>query len=259
MAVTLNNINIETITGITEIENPIIATSPIGYHANQLVQNLKGISRQFEVSGVWSDAANEYATKKKLVQNIITAGIPVWLDAQDWAPNQIIFGRVSNLNVSLLEGEYNIYKFSFLVTEVFPWGYIFVQDDGAGDFRIYDLSKLVQTRHINPVISNCNYSKGANISFSIYVKNIGAASGQVTLEMMVPDDITTGSISTNVATTKAQGTVGTSGFSASPGTKNRITLKRTLGSGVEEQWNITITLGTSKTSFIDGSYDDIVP
>lgn len=260
MAVTLNGIDIEIITSIVESQQSVNFSQPLGYHANQITQNLHGTLRRFDIQCVWKDAANEYATKKAKLQNLEAGGPPVWFDAQEWAPNQIIFGRVSNLKFDLTEAAFNIYKVDFTIIEVFPWGYIFVQDDGAGDIRIYDNDKSIQSRFLNPIIRNCGYVKGATtVQFFIYVKNIGGSSGDITLEMMIPDVVVAGDVTITPTVTKAVGTVGTTGYSASVGTKQRITLKRTLAPGTEEQWNITITFGNGKTSFYDGSYDDVVP
>lgn len=258
MAVTLHGIDIETIMSIRRIHRPKINSFALGGHSLQLTQHVKNMVQQFQVKGVWASGDTDYDSKESKVQNIVDAGLPVWFDATPWRKNALIFGKVHDLECEEDEGGVNVTNFSFLITAVFPWGYTFIQDDGSGDFRIYDQDKQVQSRTLNPVMRNCGFSKTASqVQYSFYVKNIGASSGAVVLEVMVPDAVTTGSISTNVTTTKNHGDVGAAGISSSPGSKRRITLTRTLGSGVEELWTVTIsTAGIVKTSFLDGSIDD---
>lgn len=258
MPITLNSIDIETITSIRRIHRPKINSFAVGAHSLQLTQHVKNMVQQYQVKGIWTSGDTDYDSKEAKVQNIVDSGLPVWLEATHWRKNALIFGKVHDFECEEDEGGVNITNFSFLITGVFPWGYIFVQDDGAGDFRIYDQDKQVQSRTLNPTIRNCSFTKSASqIQYSFYVKNIGASSGAVVLEIMVPDAITTGSVSTNVTTTKAHGDVGNSGISSSPGTKRRVTLTRTLSAGVEELWTVTISVaGITKTSFLDGSIDD---
>lgn len=262
MAVTLNAIDIETLISINEINRPKIASTPFGYHGLALNQQLKGTLHQYQVNCVWSGGNSDFTAKKSKVQNMVDAGLPVWFDATEWQTNQMIFGRVSDLNIILSEGRVNVWDVSFLITAVFPWGYTFIVDDGNGDFRIYDTDKVVQSRALNPLIRLCGLSMTSFTSlpatyvYSFYVKNIGST-GIVKVELMVPDGLTTGSVSTNVVTTKAHGNLGDAGISNTPGTKRRITLSKSVTGGVEELWTVTISIGSLKTSFIDGSIDDI--
>lgn len=262
MAVTLNGIDIETILSINEINRPKLSTTPFGYHGLALNQQMKGTVHQYQVNCVWGNGNTDYTNKKSKLQNLVDAGLPVWLDATGWQTNQMIFGRVSDLNVILNEGRVDIWDVSFLITAVFPWSYTFIVDDGTGDFRIYDTDKVVQSRALNPLIRLCGVSMTsftslpATFVYSFYVKNIGS-NGTVKIEFMVPDGLTTGSVSTNVTTTKAAGNLGDSGISNTPGTKRRITLSRAINSGVEELWTVTLSISSLKTSFIDGSIDDI--
>lgn len=262
MAVTLNGIDIETLVGIQELVRPKLSTTPFGYHGLALNQQMKGTVHQYQVDCIWKDGNTDYTNKKAKLQNIVDAGLPVWLDATDWSTNTMIFGRVSDLSVIQSEGRVDIWDVSFLVTAVFPWGYTIIVDDGVGDFRIYDTDKVVQSRILNPLIRLCGVSMASftslpsNFVYSFYVKNIGST-GTVKVELMVPDGLTTGSVSTNVATTKAAGNLGDSGISNIPGTKRRITLSKSVTGGAEELWTVTIAISSLKTSFIDGSIDDI--
>jgi archaellum component FlaG (FlaF/FlaG flagellin family) len=99
------------------------------------------------------------------------------------------------------------------------------------------------------------------VTFSLYVKNTGSSSGNVVLELMIPDEINSGNVSSKITVsagwTKAAGTVGTTGFSSTAGTKQRVTLTKSLGAGVEESLSVTINYSSDKTSYIDGSIDDI--
>ncbi len=259
MAVTLDTIDIESVISIDRIQRPSIRIKQLGFHALSLVQHLKNTLHQYQVSGSWMNGDTDYDAKEREIQNIQDAGLPIWFESTEWRKNAVIFGKITDFDCHERSGRPEITDFSFTITSCFPWGYIFIQDDGNGDFRIYDLGKRVQSRTINPILRKCSWAKtSTQITFSIFVKNIGGLSGQVTLEMMVPDGVTTSNITTNQTTTKLAGDVATSGFSSVPGSRNRITLKRTLGAGVEEQWNITIAFGANiKTSYIDGSIDEI--
>lgn len=258
MPVTLHSIDIETITNIRRIRRPKINSFALGGHSLQLTQHIKSMLHQYQVKGIWSGGDSDYDSKESKVDNIADSGLPVWFDGSSWRKNAMIFGKVHDFETEEDEGAVNVTNFSFLITGVFPWGYMFIQDDGNGDFRIYDQDKHVQSRTLNPILRNCSFTKTASqIQWSFYVKNIGGVSGNVVIEIMVPDAITTGSVSTNVVTTKAAADVGNSGISSSPGTKRRVTLTRSLGAGVEELWTVTIsTAGIFKTSFLDGSIDD---
>lgn len=237
---------------------PKINSFGIGGHSLQLTQHMKNMLHQYQVKGVWPAGDSDYDSKESKVQNIVDSGLPVWFDGSPWRKNAMLFGKVHDFDCQEDEGAVNVTNFSFLVTGVFPWGYMFIQDDGNGDFRIYDQDKHVQSRTLNPILRVCSFAKTATqISWSFYVRNIGASSGLVVIEIMVPDAVTSGSVSTNVTTTKSHGDVGASGISSSPGTKRRITLSRTLAAGLEELWTVTIsTAGIFKTSFLDGSIDD---
>lgn len=257
MAVTLDGIDIETIIDISERQVSKLSSIVLGIHSLELRQHMKSALHQYDITAIWSAGSTDYTNKKRKLQNIADGGLPVWLNATDWATNQEIFGRVEEPTFHLSEGMVDVYEVRFLVTAVFPWGYTFIQADGAGDFRIYDLDKHVQSRTINPLLRRCNWTRTATqFTYSIYVKNIGGSSGVVVIEIMVPDGLTTANITTSVTTTKAAADLGTAGISVTPGSKRRITLTRTLAAGVEEQWDITITYTSSKTSFIDGSIDD---
>jgi hypothetical protein len=258
MTVTLHAIDIETIMSIRRIMKPKINSFALGGHALQLTQHVKNMLFQYQVKGIWSGGDSDYDSKESKVANIVDSGLPVWFDASSWRKNAMLFGKVHDFDCQEDEGAVNVTSFSFLITGVFPWGYTFIQDDGNGDFRIYDTDKHVQSRTLNPILRNCGFAKTASqISYSFYVKNVGSVSGAVVIEIMVPDAVTSGSVSTNVTTTKNHGDVGGAGISSSPGTKRRITLTRTLAGGVEELWTVTIsTAGIFKTSFLDGSIDD---
>ena len=261
MAVTLNNIDIETLTGIVEIQRPRLSTTPLGLHSLALAQSMKATVLQYQVNCIWTDGNNDYTAKKAKLQNIADSGLPVWFDATDWSTNTLMFGKVSDVQIIQTEGRADIWDVSFVITSVFPWGYLFVADDGVGDFRVYDLDKVVQSRTLNPMLRRCSYAKtsGASgtVTFSFYIKNVGGSNGQVTIELMVPDGLGVGGISVSPTVTEAAGDVGSAGISNTPGTLRRITLKRTINAGVEEQWDVTITFGSLKTSFLDGSLDDI--
>lgn len=264
MAVTLNAINIETLVGINETNRPKISSTTLGYHSLALTQNMKGTIHQFTVQCIWTGGNSDFSTKKEKVQNIVDAGLPVWFDASDWSTNSFIFGRVSDFNVSQSEGRVDIFDVSFLITAVFPWGYTFITDDGNGDFRIYDTDKVVQSRVVNPLLRTTGFdivnlaSLPTTLTYSFYVKNVHAStSGVVKIEIMVPDGLTTGAITCSQSVTEAAGNIGASGISNTAGTKRRITMTRSLNAGVEELWLITIAVSSLKTSFIDGSVDDI--
>ena len=262
MAVTLNAVDIETLVAVQEINRPRIATTPFGYHSLALNQHMKATVHQYQVSCIWSGGNTDFTNKKAKLQNIVDSGLPVWFDASDWSTNTILFGRASDLTITQSEGRVDIWDVNFLITSVFPWGYTMIVDDGSGDFRIYDTDKIVQSRTLNPLIRLCSYnitsftSLPATLSYSFYVKNIGS-NGTVKIELMVPDGLATGSVSTNVTTTKADGDIGDSGISNTPGSKRRITLTRAINSGVEELWTVTISISSLKTSYLDGSIDDI--
>ena len=257
MAVTVNSISIETVTGFVELQRPRVSTTPLGIHSLALSQHMKATIHQYQVSCVWTGGDTDFDNKKSKLQNYADGGLPVWFEATEWGKNHLIFGKLSDLEFTKQEGRPDIWDVNFLITAVFPWGYIFIVDDGAGDFRLLDVDQFVESRTINPLLRKCNYTKGANVTFSIRVKNISGSTGTVKLEMMVPDDITTGSVTVSTAPTKAVGNIGDSGISNTPGTKRRITFSKLISGGGNELWDITITIGSSKTSFIDGSLDDI--
>ena len=264
MAVTLNAIDIESIVSIHEINRPKISSTSLGYHSLALNQGMKGTVHQYQISCIWSGGNTDFTNKKAKVQNIADSGLPVWFDASDWSTNTILFGRVSDLDIVQSDGRVDIWDVSFLITSVFPWGYTFITSDGNGDFRIYDTLKVVQSRTLNPLLRHCSYTLGSVASlpttlvYSFYIKNVHAsASGLVKIELMVPDGLGTGSISCSQAVTEVAGNIGDSGISNTPGTKRRITMTRTLAAGVEELWTITITISSLKTSYLDGSIDDI--
>lgn len=225
---------------------------------------MKGTIHQYQVKCVWSGGNTDFTNKKAKLQNIVDSGLPVWFDASDWSTNTILFGRISDLDVIQDEGRVDIWDVNFLITAVFPWGYTFITDDGLGDFRIYDTDKVVQSRTINPLLRTSGYTIGSFVTlpttlvYSFYVKNVHAiTTGIVKIEIMVPDGLGTGSISCSQLVTEGQGNIGDIGISNTPGTKRRITMTRSLAAGVEELWTITVTISSLKTSFIDGSVDDI--
>jgi len=262
MTVTLNGIDIETLTGINEIQRPRIATTPLGIHPLILAQSMKGTIHQYQVNCIWTGGNSDVTAKKRKLQNLADGGMPYWFDAISWNTGMLMFGKISDIQVTLSEGRVDIFDVSFLMTAVFPWGYTMITDDGAGDFRLYDVDKIVQSRTINPILRNCTYTKtsatSGTLTYTIFVKNIGST-GTVKIEIMVPDGVGTGSISCSKAVTEAAGDVGAAGFSNTPGTKKRITMTRSVAGAAEEQWDITMTFGDLKTSYLDGSVDDIVP
>ena len=264
MATTLNGNSIETLISIHEINRPRITSTQLGYHSLALNQGMKGTVHQYQISCIWSGGNTDFTNKKAKLQNIVDSGLPVWFDAQDWSTNTILFGRVSDLDIIQSDGRVDIWDVSFLITSVFPWGYTMITSDGAGDFRIYDTDKIVQSRTLNPLLRLSSYTLGSTSSlpttlvYSFYVKNVHATTtGIVKIEIMVPDSLGTGSISCSQAVTEAAGNIGDSGISNTPGTKRRITMTRSLAVGVEELWTITITISSLKTSYLDGSIDDI--
>lgn len=264
MAVTINGtINIENLVGLQEVIRPKLTQIQLGYHGLALNQHMKGTLNQYQVNCVWSGGNTDFTNKKAKLQNIVDAGLPVWLDAQDWSTNTMLFGRLSDLTIVQSEGRVDIWDVSFLITSVFPWGYIYIVDDGTGDFRIYDTDKVIQSRILNPLIRLTGYTFSntfANIpitlTYSIYVKNIGS-NGTVKLELQVPDGLGVGSISESAGWTEAAGNLGDAAISNTPGSKSRITLSKAITSGTEELLTIVITIASLKTSFIDGSVDDI--
>ena len=263
MAVTLNGIDIETLISISESQRPRLATSPLGIHSLVLAQSMKATLHQYQVKCIWSGGNSDFTAKKAKLHNLADSGMPVWFDATDWSTNSLIFGKISDVAINQSEGRVNIFDVTFLVTGVFPWGYLLITDDGGtSDFRIYDEDKMVQSRTLNPLLRDCSYTKtgvsSGTISFSFYVKNIGIGSGQITLEMMVPDNINTGAVSVSQTVTEFAEDLGNAAISNTPGTLRRVTFKRNLGTLVEELWTVTITYSSLKTSFLDGSVDDIV-
>lgn len=254
---TLDGIDVETITDIRERQRVTINSIPLGILPLQITQNLKGMIHQYEVAGVWSLGSTDYDNKKRKVENIQGGGLPIWFEATNWGKNQQIFGRISEFESNLREGAVDVWDWSFLVTAVLPHGFIFVRDDGTGDFRIYDLDRFARSRAVHPILRVCNWVKSATqITFSIFVKNIGGSTGTVSLEMMIPDGIVAADV-TATGWTKTVGNVGTSGFSSVPGTKNRIKFDKSFLTGVEEQLDITIAnISGKKTTYLDGSIDE---
>lgn len=263
MPVTLNGIDIETVNDIVPTLKPKINTLPLGVHALLLTPQLQNMLHQYHVSGAWTAGDSDYDSKESKIQNMVMGGLPVWFDATSWRKNYNIFGRIHELQTKPRGS--HLVEFDFLITGVFPWGYIFLQDGGAGDLVIYDLDRLVQAISIYPILNKCNFTKGASsVTFSIYVKNTHATLARTCiLELMVPDEINSGNVSSKITATalwsKAAGTLGTTGFSTSPGTKQRVTLTKAISANTEEQLDITINYVSSKTSFIDGSINDIAP
>jgi hypothetical protein len=262
MGVTLNGIDIETIIDIRRTQRPKFNNIALGIHAVQINQMMKSTLLQYEVKGVWSLGSADYESKEKMVQNIQDSGLPVWLDATSWRRNSQIFGKITEFECYEVEGKVDVTEFRFIMMAVFPWGYMFVQSDGAGIIRIYDLERSVQSRTINPILRRCSwFMQSTSVFFAIYVKNISGTSANLVLEMMVPDEIDATNVSTKVTEpsltwTRQAGTVGTSGFSSIPGTKQRVTFGKTFAGGVEELLQVTINYVSAKTSFIDGSIDD---
>ncbi|MBI5698618.1 MAG: hypothetical protein HZC29_09125, partial [Thaumarchaeota archaeon] len=170
MPVTLNGIDIETIDEITPSLKPKINTLPLGVHALMLTPQLQNMMHQYHVKGAWTAGDSDYDTKEAIVQNIVMGGLPVWFDATSWRKNCIIFGRIHEYQTK--PRGTRLVEFDFLINGVFPWGYIFLQDGGAGDLVIYDLDKLVQATALYPILNKCDFVKGATtVTFSIYVKN----------------------------------------------------------------------------------------
>lgn len=258
MPATLDGIDIETITAIRPIQRATITNIHLGTLPLQLTQNLKGMIHEYEVEGVWSNGDTDYDNKEAKVQNIQDGGLPVWFEATNWKKNTQIFGRVHDLATPMEEGEVNVTKFTFRITGVLPIGFVHIRDDGAGDFRVYDLDRFVKSRSINPIIRRCNWVKtSTTITFSIYVKNVGSSSGVVSLEIFLPDGLVAGDVTVSPIITAVVGNVGAAGFSAVAGTKNRAKLDRTLAVGVEEQWNITIAnISGKKVTYFDNSIDE---
>lgn len=261
MPVTLNGVDIETITNIIQMIRPKMNSFGLGIHSMALSQHLKAVQVQYHVRGVWPNGDSDYDSKAAILHNLMEGGLPVWFDASSWFKNYFCFGRVHDLQIETDENLVGAPEFSFIVTGVFPWGYTFIQDDGAGDFRIYDKDKFVQSRTMNPIIRKCDFTKtpgitSGTITYQIYVKNLGAT-GSVVLELMVPDSTVFADVSNNAGASVAVGDVGSSGFSSSPGTKRRAKLTKSISSGAAEQlWTITINYTSLKTSFLDGSIDD---
>lgn len=259
MAVTLDGTNIETITDIRRIQRTTVNKIKLGFRSIGILQQLKNTEHNYEVSGIWSAGATDYDSKERIVQNIIDAGLPVWLEATDWRKNAQIFGKVHDLDLHETEGSANVTEFRFLITAVAQWGYLFVQAEAASVIgQVYDIDKKVQSKDINPILRRCNWSKtSTTITFSIFVKNTGSLTGNITLEMFVPDGIVAVDI-TATGWTIAAGNVGDSGFSSFPGTKRRITLVKSFTAGQELQLDVTIAnlAINNKTSYIDGSVDE---
>jgi len=262
--VSINGVDIETLISIHEINRPKITSTSLGYHSLALTQGMKGSVHQYQVSCIWSNGNTDYTNKKSKLQNIADSGLPVWFDATDWSTNTLLFGRVSDVDIVQSEGRVDIWDVSFLITSVFPWGYTIITSDGNGDFRIYDTDKIVQSRTLNPLLRLSSLTVGSLASlpttfvYSFYVKNVHATTaGIVKIEIMVPDSLGTGSISCSQVVTEAAGNIGDSGISNTPGTKRRITMTRSLNAGIEELWTVTITISSLKTSYLDGSVDDI--
>lgn len=260
MPVTLNQINIETITNFTKIIKPKMSTYSLGNHS--LIQSpfMKNQLFQYMITAEWTQGDVDYDTIEQKIDNIADSGLPVWFEATNWRKNAVIFGKIHDVEYSHDEGEVNVTKCKFVITGVFLWGYLFVQDNGLTGIKIYDLDKMVQSTTINPILRSCNFSKtSSQLTFSIYVKNTQGISVAAVLEMMIPDGVTAGTVTVSApgVVTKLLGTVGGSGFSSTPGTKQRMKLSRTLSASAEEQWDITINFSSNKTSYIDGSFDDI--
>jgi hypothetical protein len=263
MGVTLDGVDIETISNVRRIHRPKLNNFGLGIHSLQISQMMKSMVHQYQITGVWTNGDTDYDNKERKVQNIMEAGLPVWLDATAWRKNALMFGRVHEFLCEEDEGSVNVSRFSFLVTGVMPWGYIFVQDPTTG-IVIYDLNKQVQSVTIYPILRQCNFAKsGSAITYSIYVKNQTAGTVSVVLELMVADEVNSGNVAAKITASagwsKAANNVGTSGFSSTPGTKVRVTLTKSFTTGTEEQLDITINYSSAKTSFVDGSIDDISP
>jgi hypothetical protein len=262
VGVLLNGTDIEIVNDVREIHRPKLNNYGLGILDLQITQNLKAMLHQYQIAGVWTQGDPDYDNRIKYVKNLVTAGLPVWFDATFWRKNALLFGKVHDLEIHDTDGKVNASEFKFMVSGVMPWGYTFVQSDGAGDFRIYDQSRIVQSRALYSLLRDCSYTKtGNSVTFSFYIKNVGASSGIVILEMMVPDEINSGNVTSKVAVTAgwslSAGTVGTTGFSSVPGTKQRVTLTQSIAAGSEILVTVTITVSSPSTSFIDGSFDDI--
>jgi len=260
LGATLNDIDIETIKNITKITKPKMSTYSLGNHS--LIQSpfMKNQLFQYMVTAEWTQGDSDYDSKEAKIDNIADSGLPVWFEATSWRKNAIIFGKIHDVEYSHDEGEVNVTKCKFVITGVFLWGYLFVQDNGLTGIKIYDLDKMVQSTTINPILRRCNFSKtSSQLSFSIFVKNTQGTSVAAVLEMMIPDAVIASSVTVSApgAVTKLVGIVGSSGFSSTPGTKQRIKLSRTLSASAEEQWDVIISFNSNKTSYIDGSFDDI--
>ena len=260
MAVTLDGIDIETITRINELQRPLINNASLGVHSLVFSQHLKSTLQQFDISGIWSAGDTDYDNKIRKIQNIVDSGLPVWLIATDWRKNKWIFGKVSEFATREDEGQPSVDIFSFIMTAVASIGYSFIVDVGAGNFKIYDVDKKVQSDTLNPILRRCNFTKSSTqVTYSFFVKNISVTNATVKIEIMVPDEVNSGNVGSKVTAsgwTLAAGTVGTSGFSSSPGTKQRATISKAINAGVEEQVNITLTFTSDEASYLDGSIDE---
>lgn len=264
MAVTLDGIDIETITRINEIQRPLVSPTAIGVHSLLVAPNLKSTLHQYDVVGVWSAGATDYNNKLRKLQNLVDSGLPIWLDATDWRNAKLLFGKISDFATLEDEGAVDIYRFSFIMTAVPSIGYLFVQDSGAGLGKVYDVDTGI-TRGLsdtfNPLLRRGNVTKSStSMTYSFFVKNVGVSSGAIVIEIMVPDEVNSGNVATKLTAsagwTKAAGTVGTAGFSSSPGTKQRATITKTLGAGIAEQVDITLSFVSDRVSYLDGSIDE---
>lgn len=262
MGVTLNGIDIETITDIRRIQRPKFNNIALGANAVQVSQMMKSTLHQYEVKGVWSTGNADYDSKERMVQSMVDSGLPYWLDATTWRRNAQIFGKITNFECHEVEGATDVTEFSFMMASVYPWGYIFIQTDSANALKIYDLERNVRSRVVNPILRRCSWFMDAShITFAIYIKNLTGSPAAVVLEMMIPDEINSGNVATKVTEisgtwTRQAGTVGTAGFSSIPGTLQRATFGKTIAGNIEEQLQITVNYVSLRTSFIDGSLDD---
>ena len=263
MAVTLDGIDIETVTGIIRSTRQQISTKGLGVYGLSLSPNLKGTQQTYDVTGVWNNGNTDYSAKLLKLLAIQDAGLPVWLDATDWQTNCRIFGKIVNLTSTLREGAVGVDDFQFQIIATPSIGYCFIQDSGAGLGKLYGtLSTITRVKSdtFNPLLQYSAYTiSSTQMVFSFVIANVGAT-GSIVIEFMVPDDLTsTASISNNGSGwTDAVGVVGTTGFSSASGTRRRATMTKTMTGATSETLQITLDYTSIKASYLDGSIDEIL-
>ena len=261
MSVTLDGIDIETITNIIRATRSQIGTKGLGNYSLAVSPNLKGMHHSYDVSGVWSNGDTDYDAKLEKIYAIQDSGIPVWLDASDWQKNAKIYGKIANFTSHLSEGAVNVDVFSFQIIATPGIGFTFVQDSGDGIGKLYNVGSGF-TRALsdtyNPLLQLSDFTISATqMVYKFNIKNVGGSTGTIVIEIMVPDDLTsTASISAGAGWTEAVGVVGTSGFSSAPGTKRRATISKSFAAAATEEVTVTLDYTSIRASYIDGSIDE---